>query len=67
MFQSNAPRLVRPLKRNRSPWTDDDIARLRELMEGRRPIGEIAALLGRTQEAVRTKAYQLERLPAQSV
>ena len=67
MFQSNAPRFIRPLQRNRSPWTADDVDRLRVLMERRRPIGEIAGLLGRTQEAIRTKAYQLERLSSESL
>ena len=67
MFQSNARRSARFLQRNRSPWTAGDIDRLSELMELRRPIGEIASLLGRTQEAVRTKAYQLERLASRSL
>ena len=56
----------RPLERNRSPWTADDIDRLCELMARRRPIREIASVLGRTQEAVRTKAYQLDRLSSSS-
>ena len=56
-----APAIGRQLERNRAPWTADDIDRLCELMARRRPIREIAGLLGRTQEAVRTKAYQLDR------
>ena len=67
MFQSNALGIARRLQRNRSPWTAADIDRLCELLELKRPIGEIAALLGRTQEAVRTKAYQLDRLSARSL
>lgn len=61
MFQAPAPAIGRPLERNRAPWTADDIDRLCEMMARRRPIREIAGLLGRTQEAVRTKAYQLDR------
>lgn len=61
MFRTATPVIGRPLERNRAPWTADDIDRLCELMARRRPIREIASLLGRTQEAVRTKAYQLDR------
>lgn len=61
MFRTDAPAIGRPLERNRAPWTADDIDRLCELMARRRPIREVASLLGRTQEAVRTKAYQLDR------
>ena len=67
MFQSNALRVIRLVQRNRSPWTADDVDRLRVLMERRRPVVEIAGLLGRTQEAIRTKAYQLERLSSESL
>ena len=67
LFRSNPRRFIKPAGRNRSPWTAHDVDRLRELMERQRPICEIAGLLGRTQEAVRTKAYQLERLSSQSV
>lgn len=59
--------LGRPLERNRAPWTADDIDRLCEMMARRRPIREIAGSLGRTQEAVRTKAYQLDRLATPSL
>ena len=61
MILASSPTIGRPLERNRAPWTADDIDRLCELMARRRPIREIASLLGRTQEAVRTKAYQLDR------
>lgn len=56
------PTVGHQLQRNREPWTADDIERLCEMMARRRPIREIASKLGRTQEAVRTKAYQLDRL-----
>ena len=61
-FRSMASVIGRSLERNRSPWTAEDIDRLCELMARRRPVREIAAELGRTQEAVRTKAYQLDRI-----
>lgn len=62
MFRPRLASIGRSLERNRSPWSADDIDRLCELMARRKPVREIAALLGRTQEAVRTKAYQLDRL-----
>ena len=62
LFRSFAPLLGHTVKRNRAPWTADDVELLCDLMARRRPIREIAAALGRTQEAVRTKAYQLDRL-----
>lgn len=62
-----APRTLRTVERNRAPWTADDLDRLCDLMARRRPIREIADTLGRTQEAVRTKAYQLDRLTGPSL
>lgn len=62
MFRSAVSGMGRRIERNRSPWTAEDIDRLCEFMARRRPIREIASVLGRTQEAVRTKAYQLDRL-----
>lgn len=67
MFQSTARPRGGVLERNRAPWTADDIDRLCDMMARRRPIREIAGLLGRTQEAVRTKAYQLDRLAHRSL
>lgn len=62
MFRPRTGMFGRSLERNRLPWSADDIDRLCELMARRKPVREIATLLGRTQEAVRTKAYQLDRL-----
>ena len=67
------PAMFRPavvghrIERNRAPWTADEIDRLCELMSIGKPIREIARLFGRTQEAVRTKAYQLDRLRGPSL
>ena len=55
------------LAKNRSnhtkPWHADDIDRLAELIFAQRTIPEIANTLGRSQEAVRTKANDLNFLP----
>lgn len=45
------------------PWNADDIEQMAELIFLGRSIPEMARLLGRTQEAVRTKAYALDFLP----
>lgn len=44
---------------HRVPWTEAELAQLRSLIEERRDWSEIAALLGRSQEAIRTKAGRL--------
>ncbi len=40
------------------PWTDDDIAQLRELAEGNTPTRVIGLKLGRSEDAVRAKAQE---------
>jgi hypothetical protein len=37
-------------------WTDDDVQQLRELAEGNTPVGVMRLRLGRSEEAVRSKA-----------
>lgn len=55
------------LQKNRAnhtkPWHADDIDQLAELIFAGRTIPEMANLLGRSQEAVRTKANDLNFLP----
>ena len=45
------------------PWNADDIEQMAQLIFLGRTIPEMARLLGRSQEAVRTKAYALDFLP----
>ena len=45
------------------PWNADDIDRMAELLALGRPIRDVAIELGRSQEAVRTKARTLDMLP----
>lgn len=45
------------------PWNADDLDRLKLLIGEGRSIPELAKLLGRSQEAVRTKANDLDLLP----
>jgi hypothetical protein len=55
------------LEKNRSnhtkPWLSDDIVQMMELIDEGRTIPEMANVLGRSQEAVRTKANDLDLLP----
>ena len=54
------------LSNSRSPWTEEDFARLRELLSAGQAIPEVAKAMGRSQEAVRNKAWQrglLQRRP----
>ncbi len=55
------------LTKNRSnhtkPWHADDIDQMAELIFAGRSIPEMANILGRSQEAVRTKANDLNFLP----
>ncbi len=55
------------IAKNRSnhakPWHADDIEELAALIFAGRSIPEMANLLGRSQEAVRTKASDLDFLP----
>jgi len=52
--------LSRP--RNRATWDADEIELLCSELSLRKPIRDIAAQLGRSQEAVAAKARQLDRL-----
>lgn len=45
------------------PWHADDIEQMAELIFAGRSVPEMAQLLGRTQEAVRAKANDLNFLP----
>lgn len=45
------------------PWNVDDLERLKMLIGEGRSIPELAKVLGRSQEAVRTKANDLNLLP----
>lgn len=45
------------------PWNGDDIELMAELIFAGRTIPEMANILGRTQEAVRVKANDLDFLP----
>ena len=67
MFRAPTVGVGHSLIRNRAPWTADEIDRLCEMMSVGKPIREIARVFGRTQEAVRTKAYQLDRLRGPSL
>lgn len=53
--------------RNRQPWSADELDRLCHMLTMGKPIREIAQAFGRTQEAVRTKAYQLDRMTGPSL
>ncbi|WBQ04338.1 hypothetical protein [Kribbella sp. CA-293567] len=37
-------------------WTDEQVAQLRELVEGNAPAGVMSVKLGRTEDAIRSKA-----------
>ncbi|TDD22292.1 hypothetical protein E1218_19515 [Kribbella turkmenica] len=37
-------------------WTEDEVAQLRELAGGNTPVGVISVRLGRTEDAIRSKA-----------
>ena len=47
-------------------WTDEQFEQLAEMLSGGRPIPEIAKVLGRSQEAVRNKAWQRALLPTKT-
>lgn len=55
-FQSNRANHAKP-------WHADDIDQMAELIFAGRSIPEMAKILGRSQEAVRTKANDLNFLP----
>jgi hypothetical protein len=46
-----------------SPWTNEDFELLAASVKDGRPIAEIAKSMGRSQEAVRCKAWQGGLLP----
>ena len=47
-------------------WTDEQFEQLAEMLSKGRPVPEIAKVLGRSQEAVRNKAWQRGLLPAKA-
>lgn len=53
----------RPRANHTKPWNADDIEELAALIFASKSIPQIAQLLGRSQEAVRTKARDLDFLP----
>lgn len=48
-----------PVSQRRRPWSEEHIARLRELAAEGRPAEDIARLLDRTREGVRGRAQAL--------
>ena len=38
------------------PWSDEEVAQLRELAQGNTPAGVMSVRLGRTEDAIRSKA-----------
>ena len=38
------------------PWSEEEVAQLRELAQGNTPAGVISVKLGRTEDAIRSKA-----------
>ena len=54
---------TKSLERHSKPWHADDIDQLGALLFEENTIPQIAAAMGRTQEAVRRKAQSLDMLP----
>ena len=54
---------TRNLPSHTRPWNADDIDQMAELLALGHSIPEVAAKLGRTQEAVRNRARALDMLP----
>ncbi len=47
-------------KNSGKPWSKEDIAKLKSLVKGNTPTGLIAHELGRSEDAVRSKASDLD-------
>ena len=47
-------------KNSGKQWTDNDVNKLEKLVKGNTPTGLIAYELGRSEEAIRTKASNLD-------
>jgi hypothetical protein len=47
-------------KNHGKSWTNQDVSKLEKLVKGNTPTGLLAYELGRTQEAIRAKASELE-------
>ena len=52
--------MAKTLKNNGKQWTDADVSKLEKLVKGNIPTGLIAHQLGRSEDAVRSKASELE-------
>lgn len=59
--------MLSPHSNHRQPWNADEIEELCRYMSVRKPVREIAAIFGRSQEAVRAKAHQLDRMTGVSL
>lgn len=47
-------------KNHGNKWTNDDISKLQKLVKGNTPTGLLAYELGRTEDAIRAKASDLD-------
>lgn len=47
-------------KNNGKQWTDNDVGKLEKLVKGNTPTGLIAYELGRSEDAIRSKASDLD-------
>lgn len=47
-------------KNHGKSWSNQDVSKLEKLVKGNRPTGLLAYELGRTEEAIRAKASELE-------
>lgn len=48
--------MAKPPKNHGKAWTNDDLAKLKDLAKGNTPTGLIAHAMGRTETAIRAKA-----------
>jgi hypothetical protein len=58
IFKNNY--MAKTPKNNGKQWTDNDVNKLEKLVKGNTPTGLIAHQLGRSEDAVRSKASDLE-------
>jgi hypothetical protein len=58
-YSSKGANMAKSTRNSGTQWSPNDIALLKQLVKGNTPTGVMSIKLGRTEAAIRTKAYEL--------